>query len=73
MPLVVLKPFLEVLLEGLDFLHSECGIIYTDLKADNLLIVFEDARVIRNYAHQQKLDLPLHVFLRWLPCLTIQT
>lgn len=61
-PPVVLKPFLGVLLEGLDFLHSECGIIHTDLKADNLLIAFEDVRVIRNYARQQKLDPPLHVF-----------
>lgn len=25
----VLKPFLKVFLEGLDFLHSECGIIHT--------------------------------------------
>lgn len=57
---VVLKPFLRVLLEGLDFLHSECGIIHTDLKADNLLIAFEDATVIRVYVRQQELDPPLH-------------
>lgn len=29
LPAEILKPFLKVLLEGLDFLHSECGIIHT--------------------------------------------
>ncbi|KKK14683.1 hypothetical protein P175DRAFT_0561003 [Aspergillus ochraceoroseus IBT 24754] len=55
-PIDVLKPFLRILLQGLDFLHSECHIIHTDLKADNLLIGFEDPAVIRDYVRQQSLD-----------------
>lgn len=66
-PPVVLKPFLRVLLEGLDFLHSECGIIHTDLKADNLLVAFEDATVIPDYVRQQTLDPPVNVFRHGRP------
>jgi hypothetical protein len=36
----VLKPFLKVLLEGLDFLHSECGIIHTGKLTRGLYLVF---------------------------------
>ncbi|EAW09766.1 protein kinase domain protein [Aspergillus clavatus NRRL 1] len=53
-PPAVLKPFLKLLLQGLDFLHSECHIIHTDLKADNLLLGFEDSGVLESYARQQE-------------------
>ncbi|KAE8406443.1 kinase domain protein [Aspergillus pseudonomiae] len=41
-------------LAGLDFLHSECGIIHTDLKEDNHLVRFEDSDVLENYVHEQE-------------------
>ncbi|OJJ43956.1 hypothetical protein ASPZODRAFT_153941 [Penicilliopsis zonata CBS 506.65] len=47
-PPAVLKPFLKLLLQGLDFLHSEY------LKADNLLVGFEDSGVLESYARQQE-------------------
>ncbi|PLB47705.1 kinase domain protein [Aspergillus steynii IBT 23096] len=53
-PPAVLKPFLRLLLQGLDFLHSECQIIHTDLKADNFLLGFEDSSVLESYARQQE-------------------
>nr|KMM72620.1 hypothetical protein CPAG_08914 [Coccidioides posadasii RMSCC 3488] len=53
-PPAVLKPFLKLLLQGLDFLHSECHIIHTDLKADNFLLGFEDSGVLESYARQQE-------------------
>ncbi|OGM49373.1 protein kinase domain protein [Aspergillus bombycis] len=53
-PPAVLKPFLKLLLQGLDFLHSECHIIHTDLKADNFLVGFEDRDVLENYAREQE-------------------
>ncbi|KDE80352.1 serine/threonine protein [Aspergillus oryzae 100-8] len=53
-PPAVLKPFLRLLLQGLDFLHSECHIIHTDLKADKFLLGFEDSDVLENYARQQE-------------------
>ncbi|GKZ19738.1 hypothetical protein AbraCBS73388_004725 [Aspergillus brasiliensis] len=53
-PLQVLRAFLRVILCGLDFLHSECHIIHTDLKADNFLVGFEDPTVLKDYARQQE-------------------
>ncbi|KMU72063.1 hypothetical protein CISG_00372 [Coccidioides immitis RMSCC 3703] len=41
-PPAVLKPFLKLLLQGLDFLHSECHIIHTD------------SGVLESYARQQE-------------------
>ncbi|KAL3486252.1 hypothetical protein BJX62DRAFT_242173 [Aspergillus germanicus] len=53
-PPAVLKPYLKLLLQGLDFLHSEDLIIHTDLKADNLLLGFEDPDVLESYARHQE-------------------
>ncbi|KAF7619354.1 hypothetical protein AFLA_000982 [Aspergillus flavus NRRL3357] len=47
---VAVKPICD----GLDFLHSECHIIHTDLKADKFLLGFEDSDVLENYARQQE-------------------
>lgn len=49
----VLKPFLKLILQALDFLHSECHIIHTDLKSDNFLLGFEDSSVIDDYVRRQ--------------------
>ncbi|KAJ5135234.1 kinase domain protein [Penicillium bovifimosum] len=66
-PPKVLKAFLKILLLGLDFLHSECHVIHTDLKADNFLIVFEDAVVLKSYVNQQERDPAPHVFRNGRP------
>ncbi|KAF4465040.1 kinase-like domain [Fusarium albosuccineum] len=52
MPLV--KGYLQILLEGLDFLHSEGHIIHTDLKLDNIMVTFEDQSVIDEFIQGQK-------------------
>ncbi|OOG00365.1 hypothetical protein ASPCADRAFT_125 [Aspergillus carbonarius ITEM 5010] len=49
-PLSLLKAYMKVLLMGLDYLHSECNIIHTDLKADNILVSFENPSVIHSFA-----------------------
>ncbi|OJJ34492.1 hypothetical protein ASPWEDRAFT_60859 [Aspergillus wentii DTO 134E9] len=55
-PPAVLKAFLRLLLQGLDFLHSEYHVIHTDLKSDNFLVGFEDSTVLENYVRQQESD-----------------
>ncbi|KAI5459396.1 putative serine/threonine-protein kinase [Mariannaea sp. PMI_226] len=51
MPLI--KSYLQILLEGLDFLHSEGHIIHTDLKLDNIMVTFEDQSVIEEFVQGQ--------------------
>ncbi|KAL8972125.1 MAG: hypothetical protein Q9197_002927 [Variospora fuerteventurae] len=58
LPPTILKAFLKLVLKGLDFLHSECHIIHTDLKSDNLLLGFEDRSVINDYVRKQKENPP---------------
>ncbi|KAM3418249.1 hypothetical protein BST61_g4250 [Cercospora zeina] len=52
LPVPLLKVYAQVLLVGLDFLHTQCGIIHTDLKLDNILVGFEDESVLYDGAKQ---------------------
>ncbi|CZS88737.1 related to serine/threonine-protein kinase [Rhynchosporium agropyri] len=52
-PLKLLKMYLICLLTGLDYLHSECHIIHTDLSLQNILVNFEDDSVLDEFAQAQ--------------------
>ncbi|XWW93606.1 hypothetical protein V2A60_001540 [Cordyceps javanica] len=39
-----------MILQGLDYLHSECQIIHTDLKPDNILVKIEDPSILEKDA-----------------------
>ena len=41
-PLPLVQQIARQILLGLDFLHAECGLIHTDLKLENVLVVVED-------------------------------
>ncbi|KAI9857138.1 MAG: hypothetical protein M1813_008629 [Trichoglossum hirsutum] len=53
LPPALLKVYLRFLLRGLDYLRSECHIIHTDLKLDNILLGFEHPSVIEDFVQKQ--------------------
>ncbi|KJZ75964.1 hypothetical protein HIM_04788 [Hirsutella minnesotensis 3608] len=50
--------FIYCLLEALDYLHTECGLIHTDIKDDNIMVTIESDDVLADFAkfHQRNLQ-----------------
>ncbi|KAK9581680.1 hypothetical protein V6Z96_004914 [Aspergillus fumigatus] len=46
--------YIYFLLAGLDYLHSECQVVHSDLKLSNILISFENERILTNFIKQQQ-------------------
>jgi serine/threonine protein kinase len=59
LPLPIAKAYLLILLAGLDYLHSECRVVHTDLKLDNILMTFENEEVLPNFLKVQINNLPM--------------
>ncbi|KAL2093879.1 hypothetical protein ACEWY4_011191 [Coilia grayii] len=47
LPLPCVKSIIRQVLQGLDYLHSKCKIIHTDIKPENILLCVDDAFVRR--------------------------
>lgn len=45
-PQHIVKQITKQVLMGLDYLHTECGIIHTDLKPENVLICIDDVEAV---------------------------
>ncbi|KAK6829201.1 hypothetical protein RU639_003195 [Aspergillus parasiticus] len=45
-----------MILHGLDYLHSECHIIHTDLKPDNIMVKIEDQSILEESAKDEYED-----------------
>ncbi|KAH7342930.1 CMGC protein kinase [Rhexocercosporidium sp. MPI-PUGE-AT-0058] len=60
-PLELLKLYLVCLLNGLEYLHSECRIVHADLKLDNILVSFEDASILEEHVQAQRESLMLQM------------
>ncbi|KAK7414415.1 hypothetical protein QQX98_006693 [Neonectria punicea] len=56
LPAPVLAFILRRLFLALDFLHTECQIIHTDIKADNIMFGIEDDSVFSAFEEQELLD-----------------
>ncbi|EFW16073.1 hypothetical protein CPSG_07123 [Coccidioides posadasii str. Silveira] len=59
LPLPIAKAYLLILLAGLDYLHSECRLVHTDLKLDNILMTFENEDILPNFIKEQITNLPM--------------
>ncbi|KAF9578895.1 serine/threonine protein kinase, CMGC group [Lunasporangiospora selenospora] len=48
-PIPLVQQIIHQVLMGLDYMHSECGIIHTDIKPENVLVCVDDVEeVVRN-------------------------
>ncbi|KAK2779961.1 hypothetical protein FQN53_001147 [Emmonsiellopsis sp. PD_33] len=54
LPLPIAKAYVYVLLVGLDYLHSECKVVHTDLKLGNILMSFEDENIPTDFIKRQQ-------------------
>ncbi|RDW83586.1 putative protein kinase [Aspergillus mulundensis] len=52
-PLDVLKEVSKLILEGLRYLHSECHVIHTDLKSDNILLALSNPSILHSVAQDE--------------------
>jgi len=61
-PLMNVRIMMKQVLEGLDYLHSKCKIIHTDIKPENILVCVDESHIRRIAAeatHYHKLGLKL--------------
>jgi len=61
-PLMNVKIMMKQVLEGLDYLHSKCKIIHTDIKPENILVCVDESHIRKIAAeatHYHKLGLKL--------------
>ncbi|RAL07044.1 protein kinase [Aspergillus homomorphus CBS 101889] len=52
-PLPLLKLYIKWLLLGLDYLHTVCRMVHTDLKLDNIMMAIENAEVLDEFIESQ--------------------
>ncbi|PHH76817.1 hypothetical protein CDD80_1195 [Ophiocordyceps camponoti-rufipedis] len=53
-PLGLFKTYLEIVAEGLDYMHTQCHVVHTDLKLENIMMTFEDMSTIDALIEEQK-------------------
>ncbi|XP_078481158.1 SRSF protein kinase 3 isoform X1 [Ciona intestinalis] len=54
MPIPCVKSIIKQVLQGLDYLHSKCSIIHTDIKPENILLCVDEPYVRRIAADAQQ-------------------
>ncbi|GKZ35249.1 hypothetical protein AbraIFM66950_005843 [Aspergillus brasiliensis] len=48
------KAYILIILAGLDYLHSVCRVVHTDLKLDNILITFKSENILPRFVKEQE-------------------
>ncbi|KAJ6130061.1 kinase domain protein [Penicillium capsulatum] len=59
LPLSIAKAYICILLTGLDYLHTECRVVHTDLKLENILMTFENEHILPDFIKHQTEKLPM--------------
>ncbi|CAG7922237.1 unnamed protein product [Penicillium olsonii] len=59
LPLPIAKAYILLLLLGLDYLHTECRVVHTDLKLSNIMMTFENDKVLPRFLHEYVRDNPM--------------
>ncbi|KAF5611578.1 kinase domain protein [Fusarium subglutinans] len=49
LPLPLFESYTFLILQALDYLHTECHLIHTDIKDDNILVTIEDDSVLTDF------------------------
>ncbi|OGM45108.1 protein kinase domain protein [Aspergillus bombycis] len=52
-PLPIIKIYIQILLAGIDYLHTDCKTVHTDLKLENIMVSFEDPAVMGDFMNDQ--------------------
>ncbi|KAE8154687.1 kinase-like domain-containing protein [Aspergillus avenaceus] len=52
-PLPIIKTYIRFFLIGLDYLHTTCNVVHTDLKLENIMISFEDPEILNDFMDAQ--------------------
>ncbi|KAJ8130917.1 hypothetical protein O1611_g2714 [Lasiodiplodia mahajangana] len=62
LPAPIFKLYAYSLLQALDYLHTECHLIHTDIKDDNIMVTIEHDSVLSDFASaQEKISHPRHI------------
>ncbi|KAG6203010.1 hypothetical protein E4U35_004725 [Claviceps purpurea] len=61
LPLDAIKLHMLYLLKALDYLHTECRLIHTDIKDDNVMITIEHDSVLKRLVDYFKMPQPRHI------------
>ncbi|KAI1123234.1 kinase domain protein [Nemania abortiva] len=62
LPAPIFKLYAYSLLQALDYLHTECLLIHTDIKDDNIMVTVEHDSVLSDFASaQEKISHPRHI------------
>ncbi|KAM4587413.1 SRSF protein kinase 3-like isoform 1-T2 [Odontesthes bonariensis] len=59
LPLPCVKSILRQVLQGLDYLHTKCKIIHTDIKPENILLSVDDDSIRKLSANTKLWELPV--------------
>lgn len=55
-----LRILMGALLKGLDYMHSACGVVHTDLKGDNIMLGLGDKSILEEFVRRQLKHPPGH-------------